>query len=102
MNILFVANDTNLDLLGLTSEDGAYVTDAQLTCTVADASGQTAAAITLSYLGAPVEAYPDGNYRGVLPAATPLVAGRVYTLTYSASNYGLSLTQQALAQSRMV
>lgn len=97
--MLFCGNDTNLEVLGLTTEDGSYVTDAAIACAV-KLAGATVATVTLFYLGTPVGIYADGNYRGVLPGSTALVAGQQYTLVYTASNYGLTLISVERAMTR--
>lgn len=102
---LFAANDNNIDLLDLKTEDGTHITDAVLSCAVTDAVTGTSmgAAITLSYLGAGVAvgSYMDGNYRGVLPASYNLVAGSIYKLSITSSNYtGLAPNYYAEAVER--
>lgn len=104
---LYVANDTNIELLGLTTEDGAYVTDAAISCVISDPTGATVATVSLAYLGTSVtlggNTYKDGNYRGVLSGSNSpaLVAGTVYTLSYNASNYGLKMIHYETAQARV-
>lgn len=99
--MLYVGNDTNLEVLGLATEDGSYVTDAALTCTVSDPTGNVVATVTPAYLGTSVGAYPDGNYRGVLPGSTSLTAGTSYAMTYTASNYGLRIVHYEQAVTRV-
>jgi len=103
---LYCGNDSNIEVLGLTSEDGSFITDASLTCVITNPSNMTLATVTLSYRGAGVpvtvggKTYLDGNYRGVLPGATALVAGTTYKLVYAASNYGFAMTHYEIAQAR--
>lgn len=102
---LFAANDNNIDVLGLQDEAGNFIVDATLSCAVTDAvtGSSMGAAVTLAYLGAGVAvgSYADGNYRGVLPAATALVAGSTYKLAITASNYGLAINTYVEAVERL-
>ncbi|MGH7139028.1 MAG: hypothetical protein ACREHD_25055 [Pirellulales bacterium] len=104
---LYIANDINIELLGLTTEDGAYVTDAAISCVIIDPTGNSLATVSLAYLGTSVsvggQTYKDGNYRGVLSGSNSpaLVAGTIYTLSYSASNYGLKIVHYETAQARV-
>jgi hypothetical protein len=50
--MLYVGNDSNLEVLGLQTEDGVFITDAQLTCTVTDTNSNLVATVALAYLGA--------------------------------------------------
>ena len=103
--MLYVGNDSNLEVLGLATEDGAYITDAQLTFTVTDANSNLVATVALAYLGAgkAVGQYPDGNYRGVLSGSNvpALVAGTTYQQHFAASNYGFVADRFEVAQTRI-
>lgn len=103
--MLYVDNDSNLEVLGLASEDGVYVTDAAITCTIIDTSGNLVATVALAYLGAgkAVGQYPDGNYRGVLSGSNvpALVAGTTYQQHFVASNYGFVADRYEVAQARV-
>lgn len=102
--MLFCNNDSNVEVLGLATEDGSFITDAVLTCAITDSSGNAVATVTLAYLGTgfAVGSYADGNYRGVLSGSNnpALVAGATYTLAFSASNYGFKATRYEVAQAR--
>jgi hypothetical protein len=104
---LYASNDANIELLGLVTEDGTYVTDAAISCVITDPNGTTVATVSLAYLGTSVtvggQTYKDGNYRGVLAGSNSpaLAAGTMYTLTYTASNYGLKIIHYEMAQARM-
>ena len=102
---LFAANDNDIDLLDLKTEDGTHITDAVLSCAITDAAtgDSMGSAITLAYLGAGVAvgSYTDGNYRGVLPASYNLVAGSFYKLAITSTNYtGLAVNYYAEAVER--
>ncbi|HEV3023926.1 MAG TPA: hypothetical protein VGX76_15730 [Pirellulales bacterium] len=107
--MLYVANDTNLEVLGLKDEDGNWITNAALTCVVTDPLGNTVANVTLSYRGAGVAVtvggvtYLDGNYRGLLAGnnAPALVAGSTYREHYAASNYNFAVDKYEVAQVRI-
>ena len=107
--MLYVANDSNLEVLGLKDEDGNWVTNATITCTITDASGNTVAVVPLSYRGSGVgvsvlgQYFADGNYRGVLSGSNnpPLVAGSVYKEVFAASNYGFQEVRYETAQTRL-
>lgn len=107
--MLYVANDSNVEVLGLKDEDGNWIANANITCTITDPTGATVATVTLTYRGAGVAVtvggvtYPDGNYRGVLSGSNSpaLVAGTTYKEVYQASNYGFLETRYEVAQTRL-
>jgi hypothetical protein len=107
--VLYVGNDSNLEVLGLKDEDGNWITNAALSCTITDPNGNTVAVVTLTYRGAGVSVsvlgryFPDGNYRGVLSGSNSpaLVAGSVYKEVFAASNYGFQEVRYETAQTRL-
>jgi hypothetical protein len=107
--VLYVGNDSNLEVLGLRDEDGNWVTNASVTCTITDSGGNTVAAVSLAYRGSGVgvsvlgQYFPDGNYRGILSGSNSpaLVAGSVYKEVFAASNYGFQEVRYETAQTRL-
>ena len=102
---LFVGSCANLELLGVEQENAGYITGAVVTCVITDPSGNTVATINLPYLGKPVspstfKSFADGNYRGLLPAVTPLVAGTTYKLSFSCANPVFTFTSFQTARNR--
>lgn len=102
--MLYVGSDSNIELLGLQTEDGSFLTAASISCVIKDSSGNTVATVSLTYLGTAVttggRTYADGNYRGVLLGSNSLTAGATYTLVYSCSNPIFSFTHYEVAQTR--
>lgn len=105
---LYCNNDSNLEVLALKDEDGNWITDAAITCTITDPTGATVAAVSLTYRGSGVgvtvlgQYFPDGNYRGVLSGSNSpaLVAGTTYKEVFQASNYGFEEVRYEVAQTR--
>jgi hypothetical protein len=107
--MMYVANDTNLEVLGLKDEDGNWITNAAITCAISDPLGNSVATVTLTYRGPGVAVtvggvtYLDGNYRGLLSGSNVpgLVAGKTYRQHYAASNYNFAVDRYEIAQARI-
>lgn len=80
---IYVANDNLVQLFGLKDErTNAYVSGATVTAQLRDAAGvAVGGAITLTYV-----AGSNGDYAGVVPDTTALVAGDRYTAEITADN----------------
>jgi hypothetical protein len=103
--MLYVGNDSLVQLLGIQAEDGTYLTSqGPITCTVTDPSNNVLATITLTYTGQPVtigdRTFADGNWSGTLPASTPLVAGTTYAFTYNCANPAFQFVRYETAATR--
>lgn len=92
---LAIGNDNRVWLYGLLdTTTGTYVNNAVLTFNVTDPTGAVVASgITMNYV-----AGSNGNYIGILPASTVLVAGTQYTFVEQASNYNVKHTFTEYAQ----
>ena len=105
--MLFVGSDTNIELLGVKTEDGAYLTTGAITCAITDPTGASVATVTLTYLGTAVtvagSTYSDGNWRGTLSGSNSpaLVAGTIYKLVFSCTSPAISITRYETAQVRL-
>ncbi len=97
---LYAGNDTDLVVNGLTDDStGSYINDATIVCnvTVAASGATVAGGVNVSV---PYVATSNGNYLGVLPSTASITAGVTYNLVFTASNYGLKMTDTQQAQVR--
>jgi hypothetical protein len=95
--LLFVASDNLIWLLGLIDNNAqppAYVNTATVSAQVSDLAGNTVGSpvtlanvvgsVTVNLPNGQTITSPNGNYRGQLPFATPLIDGTTYKLTVTA------------------
>ena len=94
--ILYAATDGTIYGLGMHDPvTGLYIdTLSSFSVSILDGSGAAVATVSLSSIGAstPVTVlgvtYPAGNYSGILPASTAIVAGQSYTFLAVATTAG--------------
>jgi hypothetical protein len=84
----FVLNTNALDLLGLKSHtEGVFLDDATVTFTIQDKSGVEAGGVTWPQVMTYVDG-SQGDYQGIVPAATELAAGKQYYAIIDAQGGG--------------
>lgn len=89
---IYIDNDNDLYISGLrTSGRKTYTTDAVITVSLLDASGNAVSGA--QDISCPFVGGSNGDYRGVATAAmcsnSHLTAGSNYTAVFESSNYGL-------------